>query len=84
MLSYLPLAHIMDRVAEETWLMYGASIGYWQGDINKLLDDINALKPTVFFGVPRVFDRVYQRAMGTVGGRVAREKRLGLGPGPGS
>lgn len=66
MLSYLPLAHIMDRAAEEHFLSVGASVGYWQGDIIKLVDDINALKPTVFFGVPRVFDRVYQRAMGTV------------------
>lgn len=59
MLSYLPLAHIFDRVAEEMFLHLGASIGYWQGDTLKLVDDIGALKPTMFIGVPRIFDRIY-------------------------
>lgn len=58
-LSYLPLAHIFDRVAEETHLLTGASIGYWRGDIKGLMNDIAMLKPTVFIGVPRVFDRIY-------------------------
>ena len=44
----------------------GASIGYWQGDVNKLLDDVGALKPALFLGVPRVFDRIYSRVMGMV------------------
>lgn len=34
-------------------------MGYWRGDIKGLVDDIGALKPTVFIGVPRVFDRIY-------------------------
>lgn len=31
MLSYLPLAHIFDRVAEELFLNVGGCIGYFQG-----------------------------------------------------
>eukprot|EP00798_Chlamydomonas_sp_ICE-L_P002723 gene2723-12596_t len=58
-LSYLPLAHIFDRVVEELMMYFGSSIGYWQGDIKKLMDDIGALKPTLFAGVPRVFERIY-------------------------
>lgn len=30
-LSYLPLAHIFDRVMEEQIISVGASIGFWQG-----------------------------------------------------
>jgi hypothetical protein len=30
-----------------------------QGSIPKVLDDIAALRPTLFCGVPRVYDRVY-------------------------
>jgi len=30
-LSYLPLAHIFDRVIEEAMIMHGASIGFWRG-----------------------------------------------------
>ncbi|GIL73086.1 hypothetical protein Vretimale_4702 [Volvox reticuliferus] len=58
-LSYLPLAHIFDRVVEELMLHVGGCVGYWQGDIRKLMDDVGALKPTLFAGVPRVFERVY-------------------------
>eukprot|EP00878_Enallax_costatus_P008716 GHUV01009110.1.p1 GENE.GHUV01009110.1~~GHUV01009110.1.p1 ORF type:complete len:512 (+),score=126.28 GHUV01009110.1:442-1977(+) len=58
-LSFLPLAHVFDRLAEEFMLHKGGSIGYWQGEIPKVLEDIMALKPTLFCGVPRVFDRIY-------------------------
>ena len=30
-LSYLPLAHIFDRVIEELFIFNGASIGFWRG-----------------------------------------------------
>jgi long-chain acyl-CoA synthetase len=59
MLSYLPLAHIFDRVAEEMMLAKGGTVGYWQRDAKQLMDDVGALRPTVFIGVPRIFDRVY-------------------------
>lgn len=32
-LSYLPLAHIFDRVIEELFISHGASIGFWRGVI---------------------------------------------------
>ncbi|KAG8661911.1 long chain acyl-CoA synthetase 4 isoform X2 [Manihot esculenta] len=57
-LSYLPLAHIFDRVIEELFISHGASIGFWRGDIKLLLEDIGELKPTIFCAVPRVLDRI--------------------------
>lgn len=30
-LSYLPLAHIFDRVIEECFIQHGAAIGFWRG-----------------------------------------------------
>jgi len=30
-MSYLPLAHIFDRVVEELFIFHGASIGFWRG-----------------------------------------------------
>ncbi|KAK1430329.1 hypothetical protein QVD17_12986 [Tagetes erecta] len=57
--SYLPLAHIFDRVIEELFISTGASIGFWHGDIKLLIDDLKELKPTVFCAVPRVLDRIY-------------------------
>lgn len=58
-LSYLPLAHIFDRVVEEMFIYTGASIGFWQGDVKLLVEDIGVLKPTIFCAVPRVLDRIY-------------------------
>lgn len=57
--SFLPLAHIFDRVIEEYFIYQGASIGYWRGDPKLLIEDIQELKPSLFAGVPKVFDRVY-------------------------
>ncbi|WJX60227.1 Long chain acyl-CoA synthetase 4 [Trifolium repens] len=58
-LSYLPLAHIFDRVIEEAFIWHGASIGFWRGDVKLLIEDLGELKPTIFCAVPRVLDRVY-------------------------
>ena len=58
-LSYLPLAHIFDRVIEEAIIWCGASIGFWRGDVKLMMEDIAELKPTIFVAVPRVLDRVY-------------------------
>ncbi|KAK0586908.1 hypothetical protein LWI29_014256 [Acer saccharum] len=58
-LSYLPLAHIFDRVIEEYFINSGGSIGFWRGDVKLLLEDIAELKPTIFCAVPRVLERIY-------------------------
>mmetsp|Transcript_8834 Transcript_8834/g.26560 ORF Transcript_8834/g.26560 Transcript_8834/m.26560 type:complete len:673 (+) Transcript_8834:43-2061(+) len=57
MLSYLPLAHIFEQQSEMLFLSVGGSIGYYQGDVRLLLEDMETLKPTIFIGVPRVFSK---------------------------
>ncbi|KAF3560410.1 hypothetical protein F2Q69_00010276 [Brassica cretica] len=59
-LSFLPLAHILDRANGEYVFRNGASVGYYHGDLNALHDDIQELKPTFIAGVPRVFERIYE------------------------
>lgn len=61
--SFLPLAHIFDRLIEEYSVRSGAAIGFWQGDVKLVIEDVGALKPTVFAGVPRVYDRVHAGAL---------------------
>ena len=41
-----------------------------QGDVKLVIDDIGALKPTLFVGVPRVYDRVYGGVLSKVVPRV--------------
>lgn len=59
-ISFLPLAHILDRMIEEYFFHKGASVGYFHGDINELGDDLMELKPTFLAGVPRVFERIHE------------------------
>jgi len=58
-LSYLPLAHVFERVVQITVTFFGGQIGFYQGDTGKLLDDALALKPTLFASVPRLLNRIY-------------------------
>ncbi|KAF9001906.1 hypothetical protein BDQ17DRAFT_1357697 [Cyathus striatus] len=67
-LSYLPLAHIYERICELSTVAVGGRIGYFTGDPLRLLEDAQLLKPNFFPSVPRVLNRVYQSAM--VGGNV--------------
>ncbi|XP_016089704.1 long-chain-fatty-acid--CoA ligase 1b [Sinocyclocheilus grahami] len=63
-ISYLPLAHMFERVVQGVILMHGARIGYFQGDIRILMDDLMTLKPTVFPVVPRLLNRMFDRIYG--------------------
>jgi len=65
-LSYLPLAHIYQRQVEIFCLRAGARIGYFSGTTDKLLDDIQALRPTMFAGVPRVFQKIQDKTLAEV------------------
>jgi long-chain acyl-CoA synthetase len=62
-LSYLPLAHIYERVCELCVMAVGGKIGYFTGDPLRLLEDAQLLKPNFFPSVPRVLNRIYQAAM---------------------
>ncbi|KAL3470397.1 hypothetical protein BJX99DRAFT_239596 [Aspergillus californicus] len=55
--SYLPLAHIYERLTEHGAFWAGARIGYFHGNILELVDDLKILKPTGFISVPRLFSR---------------------------
>lgn len=57
MISYLPLAHIYQRVAEQGALSAGCAIGYFRGDVLGLVDDMKLLRPTSFNSVPRIYNR---------------------------
>ncbi|KAI9742452.1 MAG: hypothetical protein M1818_003986 [Claussenomyces sp. TS43310] len=56
-ISYLPLAHIYERVTQHACLWTGSAIGFFHGDILSLVDDIKLLRPTGFISVPRLYNR---------------------------
>lgn len=64
--SYLPLAHMLERVVTVLLYQYGASIGFFGGDITKLIDDICTIKPALFITVPRLLNRIYDKVIAGV------------------
>merc|ERR1719277_625875 len=60
-LSYLPLPHVFERAMQMLVLHNGARIGFYQGETLKILEDLQALRPTIFPSVPRLLNRIHDR-----------------------
>jgi long-chain acyl-CoA synthetase len=58
-ISYLPLAHVLERIILHGMMSSGARVGFYQGDVFKLKEDMQVLRPTVFASVPRLYSRFY-------------------------
>ena len=65
-LSLLPWAHILGQAAEVHLLMFlGMSTAFVES-APKLLENLAEVKPTVFIGVPRVYNKIYSNVQGQV------------------
>ena len=60
-ISYLPLAHVMERSLYSCMLYYGARVGVYSGNNHKLVEDMSCLEPTIFVSVPRIFNKMYDK-----------------------
>uniref|UniRef100_A0AAQ4PW20 Arachidonate--CoA ligase n=1 Tax=Gasterosteus aculeatus aculeatus TaxID=481459 RepID=A0AAQ4PW20_GASAC len=50
-------------LSQVTMFCHGARVGFYQGDISLLMDDIKTLKPTFFPVVPRLLNRIYDKIL---------------------
>ncbi len=93
MLSYLPLAHVVERVlVEHGWLRNGFHV-YFADSLDTFTTDLQRARPTIFFSVPRLWVKfqhgVHHKmpeaklarllAIPLVGGLVRRKVRKALG-----
>ena len=63
-LAFLPWAHVFGQVAEVHGLINsGGSAGLVE-NVETLIEELGVLKPTMFFAVPRVYNRIYERLRG--------------------
>lgn len=60
-LSVLPLSHIFERTAMYMYLFSGMAVFYAES-IEKVPENLQEVRPTLFIGVPRIFEKVYSRA----------------------
>lgn len=75
-LSFLPLAHIMEQLIFTVCLLYGTRTGFSSGKTDRLLEDIQALQPTYFCAVPRVYEKIYKTIMDNINKRGTLVKKL--------
>ncbi|MGA6205513.1 AMP-dependent synthetase/ligase [Nocardia testacea] len=69
-LLFLPLAHVLGRIAEVAAAFVPVDIAH-VGDIKDVTAELGRFRPTLILGVPRVFEKVYNtaRAQAQLAGR---------------
>ncbi len=60
-LSVLPLSHVFERTGMYVYIFNGMSV-YYAESIEKVADNLQEVRPTMFVGVPRIFEKVYAKA----------------------
>jgi long-chain acyl-CoA synthetase len=60
-LSYVPVAHMLERSVLLLCIASGAAIGFYRGRQTELLDDLRVAKPTFFVGLPGAFRQMVRR-----------------------
>jgi len=58
-LSVLPLSHIFERQAMNMYLHHGMSVYF--GSLENLGENLKEVRPTVFVGVPRMYEKIVAR-----------------------
>ncbi|MDP9068945.1 MAG: long-chain fatty acid--CoA ligase [Actinomycetota bacterium] len=72
-LSYLPLSHIAERMISHIYQIYYGGTTWFAESIDTLVADLQACKPTYFFGVPRVWEKFYA---GVMAARAERDQKI--------
>ena len=60
-LSVLPLSHVFERTGMYVYIRYGMQVFYAES-IEKVPENLKEVRPTIFIGVPRIFEKVFERA----------------------
>jgi long-chain acyl-CoA synthetase len=75
-LSYLPLAHIAERVTGHFTQSFLGVQTWFASSVESLPQDLQDCKPTVFFGVPRVWEKFHAGIMAKVAERDEAERMM--------
>jgi len=59
--SYLPLAHIFERLVSDWASIYYGTDVWFAESIEKLAENLREIRPTFMIGVPRVYEKFHQR-----------------------
>jgi long-chain acyl-CoA synthetase len=59
---FLPLAHVLSRMAQMLTLDLGGTLAFWGGDKDEAMEEMKEVEPTHFPAVPRIFEKIYEQA----------------------
>ena len=63
-ISYLPSSHVFEQVIFGMSIVYGFKCGFFCGNTAKLKEDCQALRPTTFPSVPKLYNKFYSIIQG--------------------
>jgi long-chain acyl-CoA synthetase len=75
-LSYLPLAHILERLNSEVRLYCAGNALWFAASIAEMPAELRDLRPTCFVGVPRVWEKMAATIETTIEAMPASRRRL--------
>ena len=61
-LSFLPLSHVAERIADYIYFASGSTVAYAES-LETVPQNMQEVRPTAAVGVPRFFEKVYARVM---------------------
>jgi long-chain acyl-CoA synthetase len=73
---FLPLAHVLARLAQTVVLDVGGTLVYWAGDPQRIIAEIPRAAPTHFVAVPRIYEKLHTGVLSAVEDRGPHTKLL--------
>ncbi|MCX7807046.1 MAG: AMP-binding protein, partial [Deltaproteobacteria bacterium] len=65
-LNFLPMAHAAERIVGFYGRIAAGMAGAYAESLSTVLDDLKLVRPTIFGGVPRIFEKAHARIMGEI------------------
>jgi long-chain acyl-CoA synthetase len=75
-LSYLPLSHIAEQMSTIHGPIVAGGAVYFAQSLETVADDLREVQPTIFFGVPRIWEKFHAVVAGKLGQATGFKKRL--------
>lgn len=66
MYQFLPLAHVLARVAQMVAIEAGAQACFWSGDPSRIVEELVEIEPTHFAAVPRIYEKIHAAVIGRI------------------
>jgi long-chain acyl-CoA synthetase len=76
MLSYLPLSHIAEQMLSLHLAATNGNTVYFAESLDKLVDNVREARPTIFFSVPRIWEKMHTGIAAKLAAETGARRRL--------